>query len=300
MSGDWKCRKCGKINVEFIGTCECGGLKEDGIQTNEDKREEKRKWQCPECLKINDRDYCSCGYVRTDADKYIEEKTDSDQPVATNKSGTKKKIIRVAIIVAAIICVAIVVKNVFFRSNNKAKVVEYDCNTGMLINMNLETFCSELNNNINNAFVETTGENPGFDITNYMNNLVEPMVDYESGSGCKFTAYSAFVYNTYLVEICVVDDKIKGVNVVINMDDNSMPTILAVGAIQTLSGLDFYECIEIRDTILNGIMGNTWVYKDGILFGIEINSSYSSYFFFPVSEEFLEKAKDNAQIIYWE
>lgn len=285
MSGDWKCGKCGKINVEFIGTCECGGLREDG------------KWQCPECFKINDIDFCSCGYIRTGTDKYIEEKTDSDQPVAVNKSGTKKKIIRAAIIVAAIICVAVVVKNVFFRSNNKAKVVEYDCDTGMLINMNLETFCSEFNKNIDNAFVETTGKNPGFDITNYMNNLVEPMVNHDSG-GCEFTMYSAYVDDTYGLYISVIDDKILSVHVAINMENNDMPSILAVGAIQTLSGLDFYECIEIKETIENGIMENTWVYKDGILYGIHINSS--SYYFLPVSEEFLEKVRDNAKIIYWE
>lgn len=307
MGNVWKCKTCGNINQLYAGTCGCGGLKEDGIQLNEDnlpyerdKKDEKIKWQCPECLKINGRDYCSCGYVKASTEKYIDKKTNSGQPIVTDKSSSKKKIIGVVIIVAIIIFLFIVAKNIFFRNNNKTKVVKYNCDTGMLINMNLKTFCSKFNKNFNNSCVEITGKNPGFDITNYINNLVEPVVGYEDGSGCKYTSYSAFIDNTYCVLISVVDDKIRTVNVVINYDNNDMPTVLAITAIQTLSGLDLNECIEIRDTIINGIMENTWVYKDGILFGINVNSS--SYLFLAVSEEFLEEVNNssNCKIIYWE
>lgn len=297
MSGAWKCKKCGKINMRFIGTCKCGEVKKDGIQMNEDKlpdeqekKEEKRKWRCPECLKINDRDYCSCGYIKTVTDKYVEE----DQPVVTNKSGAKKKIVRVAIIVAAIICLAIMVKSIFFKS----KVVKNNCEIEMLSGMNSETFCSEFNKNINNYYVETTGKNPGFDITRY---IIEPIYHYNEISGYMRTLYGAFVNNTDTVYITTIDDEIAEVSVDFEYDNNDMLTILAQSAIQTLSGLDLYECIQIRETIENGIEENTCVYNDGVLYGI--NSSTSMYDFKnDVSKKYLEELESSGdcKIIYWE
>lgn len=142
MSGDWKCRKCGKINVEFIGTCECGGLKEDGIQTDEnkipdeqDKREEKRKWQCPECFKINDRDFCSCGYVRTDACGYLDEGTDTKKYLKPKK----KKHTKVAIIISAVVVVLLLLvgKIVFpggVYSNLDSIVLNSDLSNGAVFN----------------------------------------------------------------------------------------------------------------------------------------------------------------------
>ena len=68
MGEIWKCKTCGNINMGYVETCGCGGLKEDGIQLNEEKlsveqsnskKEERKMWQCPECLKINDRDYAA-------------------------------------------------------------------------------------------------------------------------------------------------------------------------------------------------------------------------------------------------
>lgn len=297
MSGDWKCGKCGKINVEFIGTCECGGLKEDGIQTDEnkipdeqDKREEKRKWQCPECFKINDRDFCSCGYIRTGTDKYIEEKTDSDQPVAVNKSGTKKKKIRAAIIVAAIICVAIVVINVCLRSNNKAKVVEYDNSFGALIDMDFETFCHKFNKNVNKSYKENNLDYR-FDITKHMNNFSEPYVYEDEGKEAK--AYGVLVDGIYKFQIEMMDDKIYFISVHVDYGKMSMPDVLAENVIRTLSGLDLDESHEI----LIKIWDLKCVYKDGILYRL----TEDSIMFFAASEEFVEELENlGNEVIYWD
>ena len=85
MGNVWKCKTCGKINQAYVGTCGCGGLKEDGILINEEnlvndsESEKKRKWQCPDCLKINELGICTCGHVKTNTDKFIDEKTDLEQ-----------------------------------------------------------------------------------------------------------------------------------------------------------------------------------------------------------------------------
>lgn len=113
MAGEWECKQCGKINVGFIGTCECGGLREDGIQTNLYKREEKRKWQCPECLKINDRDYCSCGYVWNDACGYWVEGDAAKHNSISKKNKQRKAAI---IILAVAVVLLLLVEKIFFPS----------------------------------------------------------------------------------------------------------------------------------------------------------------------------------------
>lgn len=44
MGNYWKCKNCGKINMDYVGTCACGGLKSDG----EAATEEEYKNQVPE------------------------------------------------------------------------------------------------------------------------------------------------------------------------------------------------------------------------------------------------------------
>lgn len=44
MGTYWKCKNCGKINMDYVGTCACGGLKSDG----EAATEEEYKNQVPE------------------------------------------------------------------------------------------------------------------------------------------------------------------------------------------------------------------------------------------------------------
>lgn len=136
MGEIWKCKTCGNINMGYVETCGCGGLKEDGIQLNEEKlsveqsnskKEERKMWQCPECLKINDRDYCICGYVKTNADKYIDENVNIEQPTNSTKSSYKKNAI-IATIVAVVAVISILVgKNIISsRLENKEDSLYYD------------------------------------------------------------------------------------------------------------------------------------------------------------------------------
>ena len=37
MGNYWKCKNCGKINMDYVGTCACGGLKSDGEAATEEE-----------------------------------------------------------------------------------------------------------------------------------------------------------------------------------------------------------------------------------------------------------------------
>lgn len=116
----WKCKICEKINMGYVGTCGCGELKENGIQLSEEelkseqdnkKNKEKKKWQCSDCLRINDRDYCICGHIRTNSDRYLVEDVSSESQMSAFQSNeiicsyNKKNFFIVIIIVVAIVSI---------------------------------------------------------------------------------------------------------------------------------------------------------------------------------------------------
>lgn len=74
--------------MDYVGTCACGGLKSDGEAATEEEyknqvpekdipKDNKRKWKCPNCSKVNEGDFCNCGYVKSRFDKYLDEETDT-------------------------------------------------------------------------------------------------------------------------------------------------------------------------------------------------------------------------------
>lgn len=88
-NGGWRCR-CGNINASYVGTCQCGGTKQDdAFAYDEEKREQYRVanaqkraaqrpappsgWMC-ECGKRNAgyQAYCSCGGAQSDGIPYAE------------------------------------------------------------------------------------------------------------------------------------------------------------------------------------------------------------------------------------
>lgn len=217
---------------------------------------------------------------------------------AMNSNGKKTRVKWKIIIAVLVIAVLFEILYKLGEDSNESKTIKYDCDTGALLNMDLETFCLELNENVNKSYEEAVGENPKFDITKYLNNLVEPQVFYEDISGCKGTMYSAFIDKRYMVTISEIDGKVSQINVGFD-DDMSLPIALAHSVIRTLSGLDFDECEKIREIIGNGIMERTCVYKDGILYGILIDPL--AYYFVPASEEFVKKIEDSgSKIVYWD
>ena len=119
MGTYWKCKNCGKINMDYVGTCACGGLKSDGEAATEEEYKNqvpekdippnnKRKWKCPNCSRVNQGDFCSCGYVKSRFDKYIDEETPMtyDYKVQPASNGRNKGlIIGIAVIVSALLVV---------------------------------------------------------------------------------------------------------------------------------------------------------------------------------------------------
>ena len=109
MTEYWKCKNCGRVNLGYVGTCGCGGLKADGTQASEeeyknnDNRTVKKKWQCPNCLKMNVGDFCTCGYVKTRSDKYIDGNDNSTQISYTHSGINYKKIVLALVIIIGLI-----------------------------------------------------------------------------------------------------------------------------------------------------------------------------------------------------
>ncbi len=105
--------------MDYVGTCACGGLKSDGEAATEEEyknqipekdipQNNKRKWKCPNCSRVNQGDFCSCGYVKSRFDKYIDEET----PITYDYKGqsasngrNKGLIIGIAVIVSALLVV---------------------------------------------------------------------------------------------------------------------------------------------------------------------------------------------------
>lgn len=88
-NGGWCC-KCGNINASYVGTCKCGGTKQDDAVSYDAAKREKDRitnyqmqasqrpappsgWMC-ECGKRNTayQAYCSCGGAQTDGIPYAE------------------------------------------------------------------------------------------------------------------------------------------------------------------------------------------------------------------------------------
>lgn len=128
MAEYWRCKKCGRVNLGYVGTCGCGGLKADGTQASEEeykneqgyKNHVKKKWQCPNCLKINEGDFCSCGYVKTRFDKYIDDETYGMAGSVNTYSSPKKlsgNIITVIAIASILLVFAAVISGTYVINN---------------------------------------------------------------------------------------------------------------------------------------------------------------------------------------
>ena len=128
MAEYWRFKKCGRVNLGYVGTCGCGGLKADGTQASEEdyKNEQgykdqeskpvKKKWKCPNCLKINEGDFCSCGYVKTRFDKYIDDET-YGMAGSVNTYSSPKKLSGNIIAVIAIASILLVLVAVISGTN---------------------------------------------------------------------------------------------------------------------------------------------------------------------------------------
>lgn len=132
MGTYWKCKNCGKINMDYVGTCACGGLKSDGEAATEEEyknqvpekdipKDNKRKWKCPNCSKVNEGDFCNCGYVKSRFDKYLDEETDT-APQINNVQGSgksKKIIVTIAVIFAIVMGVNYLITGSFRLGGSK-------------------------------------------------------------------------------------------------------------------------------------------------------------------------------------
>lgn len=132
MAEYWRCKNCGRVNLGYVGTCGCGGLKADGTQASEEdyKNEQgykdeyksqeskpvKKKWKCPNCSKINEGDFCTCGYVKTRSDKYIDDET-YDMAGSVNTYFSPKKLSGNIIAVIAIASILLVLAAVISGTN---------------------------------------------------------------------------------------------------------------------------------------------------------------------------------------
>lgn len=220
----------------------------------------------------------------------------------------KEKKKRILICAACLLLALILIFTDVFGGTGGSKTVavkESVNDTGMVFDITRDAFSDKFNQNIRKIAKQAAEEegvksNPfwdSFDLNQYWNNLVEPQVD-EEGSGCEFIRYFAFVLNKYNVSTKFFGNDLGSVDICFDYDENDICNVFACAAIMTFSGMGCDESDALLSTIREGIMDNTMVYKDGVLYTI-IPSSVS-YSFIAASEEFVRRLENsgNCNILY--
>lgn len=218
----------------------------------------------------------------------------------------KKRILicAVCLLLALVLILTDVFKGV--GAGKSVAVKESTNDTGLVFDLTRNAFSDSFNRNIKTIAKEASEKegielNPfwdSFDLNQYWNNLVEPQVYYEDDSGCELIMYSAFVLNKYNVSASFIGNDMSSVDICFDYEENDICNVFACAAIMTLSGMDREESDALLSTIREGIMHNTMVYKDGVLYSVMTQSV--SYHFAAASPEFVQRLESsgNCRILY--
>lgn len=186
----------------------------------------------------------------------------------------KKKKSKLAILILAVITVVFIGIIALSGSNGEetALTVSAENNQGATFTMSFDDF----NDRLNQAFDDTgeylgQGENQ-FEIDSYWNNMVEPMVGTEDGSGVEYTMYSAVV-DSVMITANIQDGKLTSAKSAFAYDEYEMGDYFGTQIAMACGGLGVEEAAEIIDTIANGVSDNTMIYKDGVLYSLISTSS---------------------------
>ena len=210
---------------------------------------------------------------------------------------TKIKFIKYFIPILICFLLVLIQVNVIFNAS-KLVVKNKKVETGALINMDLDTFTRKFDKAHFESMKELTGTGENFGLSQYWNNIIPPQEDY-TDTGVEFVVYSAFVMNEYVITATCVDDKINSINVSYEYgDDIDFIRVMYMDAMQAVGNMNVYEVTAIVEIIEEGIMEDTMVYKDGILYGM--NFSARTYCIYPASKEFARKleTEGGCSIVY--
>lgn len=221
-----------------------------------------------------------------------------DTPI-TKKNRLSKRGKVVIIISAAVVFMAFVLCLFDDEGIIAEATKSCDNDAGAVMNLTLDEFSQKFNDGMTSMYSDIGYTNIEFNINQYWNNMVEPVSDFETTSGCPFTTYSAFVVNEYLVSAKTVNGNVETIRICFDYDDNDLPRTMSWGCIKALSGLSTEDSKKIVETLNNGIMDNTMIYKSGILYSID--TSTVSYCFFAASARFVERLEQSGKcnVIYY-
>ena len=221
----------------------------------------------------------------------------------------KEKKKRILICAACLLLALVLILTDVFKGVGAGKSVavkESTNETGLVFDLTRNAFSDSFNRNIKTIAKEASEKegielNPfwdSFDLNQYWNNLVEPQVYYEDDSGCEVIMYSAFVLDKYNVSASFIGNDMSSVDICFDYEENDICNVFACAAIMTLSGMDREESDALLSTIREGIMHNTMVYKDGVLYSVVTQSV--SYHFAAASPEFVQRLESsgNCRILY--
>ena len=222
----------------------------------------------------------------------------------TEIASKKKKKGKLAIILWSVIAVVFIGLVALLGSDSEetALTVSAENNQGAIFNMSFDDF----NDRLNQSFDDTgeylgQGENQ-FEIDSYWNNMVEPMVDTEDGSGVEFTTYSAIV-DTVIITANIQDGKLASAKSVFAYDEYEMGDYFGMQIAIACGGLSVEEAAEIIDTIAVGeATTDTAVYKNGVLYSLDsVGDSKVAWNIFAASDDFVSslEASGSFNVLRW-
>lgn len=220
--------------------------------------------------------------------------TDSTETTPKKKKG------KLAIILWAIIAVVFIglVALLGSDSDESSLTVPAENDTGALINMTFQEYSENFGKTLDEFYLANNLSATNFDLSLFWNNKVEPMTEYEDNSGKAFTTYFAFLDGTH-ISVKEQDEKINSINICFDYDENDFAIVSAAITYMMCGKMEFEEANKIFETVRDGIMSNTMVYKDGILY--PITTSTVSYTIMAASEEFISslEASGSCNVLRW-
>lgn len=220
--------------------------------------------------------------------------TDSTETTPKKKKG------KLAIILWAIIAVVFIGLVALLGSDNdeSSLTVPAENDTGALINMTFQEYSENFGKTLDEFYLVNNLSATNFDLSLFWNNKVEPITEYEDNSGKAFTTYFAFLDGTH-ISVKEQDEKINSINICFDYDENDFAIVSAAITYMMCGKMEFEEANKIFETVRDGIMSNTMVYKDGILYSI--TTSTVSYTIMAASEEFISslEASGSCNVLRW-
>ncbi len=224
--------------------------------------------------------------------------TDLTAQVSNASTPAKPKKKRKTLLIIVIVCIAVIALLASLGGGSSDLTVANDNDTGALFNLTFDEYTNEFGENLDAMYEELGMEPTGFDLSDFWNNTVAPQTDYEYNSGKQFTTYSAFLTGA-IITAKEIDGKIQPIDICFDFNEHDFAVVSAATTYMICGDMSFDEANEIFETVRNGIMDNTMVYKNGILYAV--TASTVSYTIMAADNDFVKSLEESGScnVLRW-